>query len=280
MLSIEAPKETAAASFGTCISIVEDPDLKGRLESVAAYIESADTTFQNHAKAATLHLLKAEDGVDGKVTTDEMKRVYESRMVRRKTPGRAIYDSLLSRAPRGLCPLCAQRTANTLDHHLPKASFPTLAVAPANLVPACGECNKVKLSELPTAQDRQTLHPYFDEIDSVSWLSARVIEKKPTAAIFFVSPPSAWSTLLTLRVKYHFETLKLGSLYASQAATELAAIRHRLSKLYATGGAHLVRRHLEDDAESREFDRLNSWMTAIYKAWATNDWFCNDGFSA
>ena len=268
MLSITPPTETATDSFAACISIVENPGLRRRLECISGYIERADSAFQAHARTATLYMLRGEDGVDGSVTTEEMKQLYESRMVRRNTPGRRIYDIILSSAPRGLCPLCAHRTANTLDHHLPKAIYPALAVAPANLVPACGECNKVKLSEVPRTARKQTLHPYFDAIDSEPWLTARVVQEKPTAAVFFVAPPATWSLVLQSRVKHHFKTLKLDSLYASQAATELAAIRHRLTKLFAVGGAEAVQEHLKEDAESRNADRLNSWMTALYKAWA------------
>ena len=120
-----------------------------RFQEVATFVANADSTYQNHARAGTLYQLAVETDVDGRVSTDEMKVLYESRMVRQGTPGRDIYDALLANAPRGLCPLCADRTADTLDHHLPKRSFPSLAVAPANLIPACGKCNKVKLAEVP-----------------------------------------------------------------------------------------------------------------------------------
>ncbi|MFN7767715.1 MAG: HNH endonuclease [Planctomycetaceae bacterium] len=279
MLSIPPPTITANDAFAKCISIVRDKALKRRFQSVAAFINKADVTYQQHARDRILHLLMAETKVGGVVTTDEMKALYESRMVRQKTPGRDIYDLLLSNAPRGLCPLCAHRNADTLDHHLPKTQFPSLAITPANLIPACGKCNEEKLDKVPTSDDSQTLHPYFDDIDDDVWLSARVVEMKPTAAVFSVSPPGKWSESQKSRVSYHFKALKLGALYSAQAANELAAIQHRLKKLFRSGGAEFVRNHLREDAESREVDRRNSWMSAAYRAWANSDWFCNDGFS-
>jgi hypothetical protein len=279
MLSIPPPTIAASDAFTKCISIVKDRELKRRFENVATFIADADSTYQHHARNGTLYTLVVEADVNGKVSKDEMKALYESRMVRQRTPGRDIYDLLLSSAPRGLCPLCAHRDADTLDHHLPKASFPSLAVTPANLIPACGKCNKVKLGEVPRSAKWQTLHPYFDNIDGDVWLSARVVQKTPTAAVFSVSPPARWSAVKKGRVSYHFKALKLGALYSAQAATELAAIRYRLTKLFGTGGADSVQDHLREEAESREADRRNSWMSAAYRAWAESRWFCNGGFS-
>ena len=73
-----------------------------------------------------------------------MVRVYDGRMAAQGSPGRTIYDAIKLASPNGLCPLCGQRVVATLDHYLPKSRYAALAVNPANLIPACSDCNKAK----------------------------------------------------------------------------------------------------------------------------------------
>src|SRR5262245_19880217 len=80
----------------------------------------------------------------------EMVAVYDNRLVKKTAPGRRIYDKIFTSAPNDKCPLCGHRNVKTLDHYLPKALFPALTVTPINLIPACSDCNKAKLSTAPT----------------------------------------------------------------------------------------------------------------------------------
>ncbi|MGY3138286.1 hypothetical protein ACVWZM_008968 [Bradyrhizobium sp. USDA 4501] len=61
-----------------------------------------------------------------------------------------------------VCPMCGSMHSGTLDHYLPKATFPIFAVFSRNLVPAC-KCNsKRKEVCVGAAQGERVLHPYFD----------------------------------------------------------------------------------------------------------------------
>ena len=175
--------------------------------------------------------------------------------------------------------MCAHRAVTTLDHHLPKAHYPALAVAPLNLVPSCSDCNKAKLARVPHAPEDVSIHPYFDDVDSERWLFAEVLEVAPASIRFRVEPPAAWEALLAERVRRHFRGLNLSALYGSEAAEELLNIRHLLATIHATGGADEVRLYLEEHAESCLAGRLNGWRRATYEAWAESDWFCDGGFA-
>jgi hypothetical protein len=199
-------------------------------------------------------------------------------MVAKKSPGRDVYDKLMSLAYYGKCPLCGQRDVSTLDHYLPKAHYPALAVAPLNLVPACKDCNKAKLASLPASAEEEMLHPYFDDIDGDRWLYADVVEGAPAALRFRVDGPDDWDDILVARVTLHFETLGLGPLYAAQGADELLNIRHQLQTIFNAGGEQLVRDELLTRAESSRTARLNGWRVAAYEAYAQSDWFCAGGF--
>lgn len=279
MWKLDRPAQAAEDVFTTCISRVRDPDLKARLAAVTQVVRDASIVFEAAATSTTLHSIARHETVGGIVTGVEMQAVYTARMAKKGAPGRPVYDHLISGAPHGRCPLCGQRMVSTLDHHLPKANFPSLAVAPLNLVPACADCNKAKLASVATQAAQVPLHPYFEDIDEQQWLKAAVEQTTPAAFRFYVEPADNWSEVLAARVRLHFDVLGLGRLYGSHAAEELLNIRHQLVELHALGGADIVRAELEQRAQSCEAARLNGWRTATYQAMAQSEWFCDGGFA-
>lgn len=280
MIKLDRPVQNAKDVFTTCISRVRDAQLKARLEGVTQAVIDASAEFDDAATHTRLHQIAAQNLVGGVITQSEMEAVYTQRMVRKGAPGRDIYDSLFTSAPQGKCPLCGHRTVSTLDHHLPKAHYPALAVAPLNLVPACSDCNKSKLAGIPANANEETLHPYFDDIDGDRWLVAEVVHTHPAALRFSVEAPVHWSPVLATRVAWHFQVLGLGRLYSAEAADELLNIRHQLHSLHASGGAALVQVELQERAESCQEARRNGWRAATYEAFANSDWFCDGGFEA
>jgi hypothetical protein len=217
------------------------------------------------------------------VTTDELKHLYTYRMVNDNQPGREIYDRLKSSSG-DKCPLCGVNTVKTLDHHLPKAKYPILSVTPNNLVPSCRDCQSAKKTGYPTTAEEQTLHPYYDNIDNVIWLTAVVNHETPATFTFDVTAPGAWSQILTDRVRYHMTSFELPRLFAVNAASELAGIRPALTNLFNAGCMDVVRAELQSRADSWrqggiQTGRLNSWQLAMYQAAAASDWFCNGGFA-
>lgn len=278
MWPLERPAHEARSTFNTCISRVRNAGLAARLAAATESVVTASAEFDRAARRGTLHQIAIHDIVAPDVTADEMEKVYTQRMAKTGAPGRDIYDEIFSASPQGRCPLCTQRSVTTLDHHLPKARFPALAVAPLNLVPACSDCNKAKLVAVPTSAEEVGLHPYYDDLGDDTWLEARVIERRPTAVRFTVVAPAAWDAILTARVSHHFRSLGLAALFASEAAEELINIRHQLTTLSAADPVDGVRRELRRRAGSCAAARPNGWRTATYRAWHESDWFCGGGF--
>ncbi|WP_129856382.1 HNH endonuclease [Streptomyces albidoflavus] len=282
MWQVDRPKYTAGNSFRVCISRIQDPELKKRLRKAETFVITAAASYAASAESVTLHSLEQGDFIPDGVTKEELTSVYTSRMAKKKAVGRHIYDELILAAEDGRCPLCGQRPVSTLDHHLPKTLYPALVVDPLNLVPACADCNKLKRDVAPHSSEEETIHPYFDKIECDPWLRADVIDVAPAAVRFSVSPPENWSSTLTKRVRHHFKTFGLASLYASQAAQEVGNIRYYLTQLYeadTTQGAQRVSDHLREQAESRRQAHINSWQTATYSALADSSWFCQGGFA-
>ena len=278
MWALDRPQHSARSAYATCISRVRNPGLAARLAAATTTVVEASAAFDLAAAQGRLHQIATSAIVAPDITTEEMGKVYAQRMVKNGSPGREIYDEIFGCSAHGRCPLCGQRPVATIDHHLPKAHYPALAVAPLNLLPACSDCNKAKLDAIPATAEEVALHPYYDDLGDDVWLIARVVERRPAALRFQVRSPAVWGPVLTARVLHHFRSLHLAALYASEAAEELINIRHQLVMLATSGAAGAVRGELERRAESCAIGRQNGWRSAAYRAWNESDWFCGGGF--
>lgn len=277
MLSLPVPSRDARSAYLTCISRVRDPELRGALGSLTRSVGKASEIFERAVTDTQLHLLDRQDFTPAnRQLRDELINTYKSRMVDDGSPGRQIYNELRHTSR---CPLCGHRDVTTLDHHLPKSEYPLLSVNPKNLVPACGECNKIKANKFPTCSEDHTLHPYYDDIDSDRWLIAEVVEQIPVAVTFRVEPPAEWSSTLVARVRHHFATFKLAALYGSQAATELVAISYDMQTLFDVGGSIEIQNFVAQRAAGRAMRLPNHWATALYAALAVSPWYCEGGFA-
>jgi 5-methylcytosine-specific restriction endonuclease McrA len=265
--------------FRLCISHVQQPaGLKVRLQSIEQAIADAAILYDQRARASLLYAFPRADNVGG-VTKNEMVKIYTYRMVDPDQPGRVVYDQIIGAAPDGMCPLCGFPGASTLDHHLPKADYPVLAVTPNNLVPSCTRCQTIKKAAYPQTAEEQTLHPYYDNIEDQVWLTAVVNQDTPASFSFEVTPPAGWDDVMIARVTHHLNTFQLFDLFAKNAANELAGIRSGLRALFAEGGVNSVRAQLLWAANTWLNNEPNSWQQAMYRASTVSDWFCNEGFN-
>lgn len=277
MRRIPGPHESVGVVLKLCIDSIQNLDLKARLENSRRVFDTAEAMYINQAEQAALHSIPETGVIGDNVTNAEMKRLYSGTFVR-SVGTREIYGALKSAPENGICPLCSQRTVSQLDHYLPKSRYSSLVVTPVNLVPACGECNKVK-QDLQVAQaEDQTFHPYFEDADDARWLYARVEPSDGGALVFFVDPPDEWCDTKKQRIMAHFTTYKLADLYASHSAVELKDIQYGLREMKLRNTPEEISDHLRRMAETRAAAHTNSWRTATYEALADSNWFCEGGF--
>lgn len=279
MRTLAKPDFDARVTFELCAENVDDHELRDRLKSVADDIVAAEETYEDHGKQSTLYTIPESDSVGGKVTLAEMRELYKRTFSRLNKPARVIYDKIKGAAKHSICPLCGHRVVTTLDHYLAQSRHAAFAVTPVNLVPACSDCNKLKLAKQPPTAEDQTLHPYFDKLGDDIWLVATVEETDPPAVRFTAQPPAHWPDLKRNRLRKHFDSFEVGKLYAIQAAVELVNIRDRLLKRAQVDSINGVRASLEEDASSRNAVERNSWQAAFYVALSESDWFCKEGFA-
>ncbi|MET8579352.1 hypothetical protein ABZX39_00515 [Streptomyces collinus] len=254
---------------------------QNRLKALAGDVVYATREYEAAAAQTALHTLAALKGIpEDEDDRTELLKTYKSRMVPSGSPGNDVYNKL-KRAPKhGICPLCGQRTVETLDHQMPKAHFPLLAVTPTNLVPACSSCNWIKSSTFPQSASDQTLHPYFDDVTTEQWLHAQVVESQsaPPSLVFFVKTPESWDHVLSDRVHLHFRTFGLGELYSSHAGQEISGLRTFLSTLPEQLLLSYLERMAASIANSQETGGLNHWRAVMYQALSCSSWFVGGGY--
>lgn len=282
MWHIDRPQLAVREAFRQCISGMISPRKLSLLEGYEDLVVDAAERYEQACETVSLHLLdRATFRPSDKQAAKDLVNMYEHRTAPGK-PGRAIRDAVRNSVVR--CPLCGVGGVRQIDHHLPKSTYPYLAIVPSNLLPVCSDCNYTKNDRAPETYAEQTLHPYFDDIDAERWLHARFVVDLATVdrpdwyVEYFVNPPSCWSSALASRVRYHFEIFELARLYEDQSADELVGIADQLETTFVAGGMDDVRAHLLDMARSRTKPRNNSWMAALYEAVAADDWYCSGGF--
>jgi 5-methylcytosine-specific restriction endonuclease McrA len=244
-----------------------------RLDGYTKAVIARSRAFESAARDKRVHtILRATESETQFV--DDMAWLYENKF--RGGLGRPLYDKI--KLSTEVCPLCVRSFVGTLDHYLPKGYYPALAVTPANLVPACGDCNDFKLSQYPTAAKDATMNPYFDDIASERWLFARIVECKPAALLFFIAPPSGWKNLKKKRLASHFRTFHLLDSYKQEGARQISSNQLKLARLFARGGKEEVKRDLQDSADTWKEYSLNCWQAAAFEAMAESEWYCDEGF--
>ncbi len=281
MRPLPRPDMPVSEFYRTCISAARVP-ARRRLEALTMDVVNASNLYENAAASTALHTLAPLKGVpEDEDDRSELLKTYKSRMVPADSPGNPVYNTLKKAPKHGICPLCGQRTVETLDHQMPKAHFPLLAVTPSNLVPACSSCNWIKSSIFPQTAHDQTLHPYFDDVTNEQWLHAHVIESDtaPPSLAYFVEAPNHWNPVLSERVRLHFNTFGLAELYASHAGQEISGIRSFLSNLPELDPRIYLERMAASITNSRDTGGLNNWRAVMYQALSRSTWYTQGGFN-
>jgi 5-methylcytosine-specific restriction endonuclease McrA len=262
--------------YGACIVSSRSEERRVRLTHLGKDVLEAAERYESAALFGELHRLKdLEDQPDDEVSRSDLLWAYTRGLVQNDV-GRRHYDELLARAPQGRCPFCGHRDVSTLDHQLPKATYPLLAVIPDNLVPACSECNHRKNDAVATTTGTQILHPYFEDASHGRWLFARVVSLDPIALLFFAEPDSTFTVTMQARIRHQFTQFRLATLYGTQASRQITGERLRLNQLRQEGGPTAVSEHLRETAASWAATSVNCWQHAMYEAMATDPGYLDD----
>jgi hypothetical protein len=282
MKRLAPPDLDAVDVYEACVRGVSNAILAAQFANVMESVFTFAQQYQARTVSNELYLYPAcewgngDQIVLGGLTKTQFNDLYSSYMVLAVRPARVFYDRLMNTAPLGKCPLCEFGQVSTLDHFMPKAYYPYFAVLPINLVPVCADCNKKKSSSKLEANS-QSSHPYFEmpEIETETWLYARVVETSPATASFSVACPPHWPESLCRRIKNHVSELELVSRFAIEAASEMASLSDHLGWL---GTHERIGEHLNGVARLERMHRRNTWKAALYEALSQSAWYKGGGY--
>lgn len=278
MWGVDKPNFDVGTTFDDCASLIRNPLLRERMNALRQTIIDMASDYDERGEAAELHLIAHHQAGIGNVAAADLKKNYTSRMARKDVPARSVYDALKILPKNNRCPYCSFGSVETLDHVLTKDIFPAFSVTPINLVGCCDRCNRLKGEAAPTGPHDGFLHPYFDRVNHVVWLTAEVVQSTPAAVLFRVEDPLTLDADLVSRMRVQFDDLEMGRLYSDASSDEIADIADVLEDVYQAGGAQAVQAHLARQCQSRRHANLNSWRAALYEALAASEWYCAGGF--
>lgn len=124
---------------------------------------------------------------------------------------------------RQYCCYCQERFSAAWDHFLPASTYAYFSAYPPNLVRACVECNSAKSNKWVTGT-RETLHPYFDDIDGFNFLECTLRLAPQLAARFKIVSPipsSPYIQHIGKIAELHFKNYGLDDLYGFEAARKI-----------------------------------------------------------
>ncbi len=179
-----------------------------------------------------------------------------------------------------ICPHCGLDTPSTLDHYLPKATFPEFSILPINLMPMCHKCNAIKNANWLENKLRTSINIYFDDIFDKKFLFAYIIFNSSSLCLpvveFQVENREGFSEEVYTIIKNHFKTFDLYDRYLTHINSELDITRKIISKSKNEIPFQLQKINLCSKRDSLiETLGVNNWRTCLYDAMYNSDEFIN-----
>lgn len=246
-----------------CVSNMREG--KDKYLTAIPVIDTYSTQYDESMFQGAAHELAIHDMVTDDLSKDDMVSLYTNKFAKKDQPGRKYYDKIKLAPPNSICPLCGIGQVTTLDHYMAKTLYPSLAVTPHNLIPACRDCNDPRGAVHFESAGDMTLHPYYDEVQNLEWLSAVIVSTFPICVKYAVSDTLPDSEL-RVRLSTHLEVFDLSNRYSKKAAEEISAHKLTYQAMLDNGGIEGLREYLQLLYTSAYSVEKNSWRTALYKA--------------
>ena len=172
------------------------------------------------------------------------------------------------------CPVCNFEQAATLDHFLPKGTYPEFSILARNLIATCNTCNHRKGVHPATG----FVHAYFDQVPNQQILVAETVWE-PELHVSYSLVADGLDASLFERLLNQFQILRLEDRFAREGGYVLAEIMSNCAEPYGRGGSALVKAELIRQAQvSGATYGINHYKTALLRALANDGRFCDGGF--
>lgn len=175
------------------------------------------------------------------------------------------------------CPLCGAAPATTLDHHLPRAQYKSLAINPRNLVPSCQPCNRAKGTVVPIA-GQGMVHAYFQALPAATFLRATISYIDGALAISFYIDPAAAASPLNERLTFQLTRLSLDERLVDSINIMMFTLKPAFEMFRGLANERAqIQEYLRGAARSYNKDfALNHWRSAVVLSLSECDAFLDD----
>lgn len=168
------------------------------------------------------------------------------------------------------CPACGEDgTPNTLDHYLPKQTYPEFSITAWNLFPMCDICQGEKGTKTVNAEnERLFLHPYFDQFMDAQVVELEIGTPYNAPKSISVAPHNALAGAESALVGRHLDELNItkrfNHFFKSEYLRLLRLVRNiRANGMDVTAMLECFRRNARDKS-------INSWGHVFYTAVLSN----------
>lgn len=274
MYSLSLPATTSTLAYDAAASTISDATRRAPYTAAAPIVQALCNTFDQLGANLTFHQADGTRFDVGGLAAGAMAELYDRQFSKRRGT-EAIRSGIKNAALNELCPYCGEGRVSELDHYLPKSLFAGTTVHPANLVPACHDCNFRKKAYKPGPSTPAVLHPYFDTAFTTPWLSASVEESSLSGPVIrFTVEPLVLDPHLEARLNAHltvFDLRRRFSVWAAQSLTNFeGGLKAGIGNSMSLNDA---RQHLEFTALQQSGGRVNSWEGAAHEAMRASDWY-------
>jgi len=196
---------------------------KRRLQSIKPFVKTSYEDYKSKFDENTLYLMKRDSVFNS--SKDILLSLYDFqnrtiRNIRENIKNQQIITIQTT------CQNCTIDSVESMDHVLPKTTFPELAINAYNLFPCCSRCNGYKSKLESSAGDKKFLNLFLDQLPEIQYLFVSIFKsydgsldyKYYLQNIDEKIDPSLFTT-----IQNHFQNLHLFDRMRDSARTYLSA---------------------------------------------------------
>ena len=133
---------------------------------------------------------------------------------------------------------------STMDHFLPSSNYPNFYVLPWNLVPTCGDSNRIKNDVVPITKDDNLPHPYFNLLMfKKNWLKIVISQNKPLKYYFSFDDKLRQSE--RKMILNHLVAYKLENVFVSHISTLFAEHDEDFREIFEREGSQNLKSYID-----------------------------------
>lgn len=273
MIKLRTPSVSYDQVLDICLEgITGNNLLKQKLHVAKQELVDMSNDYQAKAKAGTLYQINKffnkDEIIAGELKKTDLDKLYPQYFRNEDKPARSIYDGLLAANDR--CPYCSGiGVSKNLDHYLAKKLYPQFSVLPANLVPACRDCNMGEKGDASAQHaEEQVIQPYLEDdcFFNEQWLYARYLSSSNDGVDqieYYVDPPSDWSEVNKARVQAHFKQFGLALRFAEEAGIRAAIYIKQIEEMISRSITKQDAKEIVLDSVIKSFKNINHWERVL-----------------